>query len=267
MSPRNAVSVAPPVASVLFAAGRGERLRPLTDVLPKAALPLLDIPLGAFSLSKLAAVAWPVAVNLSHLAPQLIAALRPFAPHDRVQWFDEGPEPLGTGSTLAALADRTAGPLLTWNADVLTDLDPARLLDSHRRLGGPATVACHQVRTGADLGLQGGRITGFIDRYRRPEAGGALFLGAAVFEKDALALLAERRPSDLARGLLEPLAKSGELGLHRHEGYALDVGTVERYLRACSDLLGGLGPEPPAPWPGRVIEAGGARSYVGPRWS
>jgi hypothetical protein len=41
------------LGSVLFAAGHGTRLRPLTERLPKAAVPLLDIPLGAFGLAAL----------------------------------------------------------------------------------------------------------------------------------------------------------------------------------------------------------------------
>lgn len=248
--------------TVLFAAGRGERLRPLTDTVPKPCLPLLDIPLGAWGLGALVALGGEVIVNVSYRAPQVVAALEPHAGGAR--FVVENPHPYGTAGTLAALR-RGMGPrVLTWNADVLTDLDPSELLGAHERHGAPATLAVAEVGAGADLVLTGDSASGFVDRRARPGAAGARFIGVAVFEDDVLARLPDTRPLGVAEALLRPLTERREIAVHRHGGYALDIGTPERYLQASLDLLDGRGPRPAVPYPGSISGAGDRRCYVGP---
>lgn len=255
------------VASVLLAAGRGERLRPLTDRVPKAAVPLLDVPLAAFSLKALAACCSPVLVNVSRLGEIITAALQPFVPRGAsLEVLVEQPEPYGSAGTLRALAHRIDARVVTCNADVLSDLDPAALLEKHFASQAPATVAVAMVERGADFKVGGDRAVRFVDRRKTPEAAGAQFVGMAVFEKAALDLIPETTPISLGGAVLRPLADAGELALHVHDGYWLDVGTIERYLSASADLLHGVGPPPASGrdgWPGRIVEVEGGLAYLG----
>lgn len=252
-------------AGVLLAAGRGTRLRPLTDVIPKPALPLLDVPLGAYGLALLERLKGPRVANVSHLGDVARTVLEDTDPALAI--LDEGPEPLGTGGTLDALRDRLAGTFVTVNADLVSDLDLGRLLRVHRASGARATVAVATAGSAgdrtADLVGQDGRITGFVDRRKGTGATGLGYLGVAAFEREVLDLVPRGRVSGLADTVLEPLARSGEMAYMLHEGYAIDVGTPERYLRASLDLLAGRGPRSPTP-PGRIIEVPGGHAYVGP---
>lgn len=247
---------------VLFAAGRGERLRPLTDSVPKPCVPLLDIPLAAWGLRALLSLGSDVIVNASYRATQVVAALGIYARGAR--FVIEEPRAYGTGGTLAALRDELGGRVLTWNADGLTDLEPSELLGAHGRLGAPATLAVADVEAGADLELAGDAAAGFVDRRTRPNAAGARFIGVAVFEHDVLALLPDTRPLGLAEALLEPLIDRGEVAVYRHRGYALDVGAPESYLKASIALLAERGAAPPVPYPGSICDTGTGRCYVGP---
>lgn len=249
------------VTGVLLAAGRGERLRPLTDIVPKPALPLLDVPLGAWGLESLLQATDEVIVNVSHLSDRVVGALAGFGDFEVL---DEGPEPWGSAGTLAAIADRAGDTVLVCNSDVLTDARSAELLATHRARGAPATISVRSVESGADLTTDGERATGFIHRKEEPAAAGARYLGAAAFDRRALTLLTPRRPAGLAEFLLRPLIQRGELAVHFSEGYALDVGTLERYHRASHDLLEGRGPLSPRPIPGEFIELSGGRAYLGP---
>lgn len=249
------------VTGVLLAAGRGERLRPLTDMVPKPALPLLDVPLGAWGLWNLLRAADEVIVNVSHLGDQVVGALAGFGDFEVL---DEGPEPWGSAGTLAAIGGRVGDTLLVCNGDVLTDVGAADLLAAHRAQGTPATISVRSVESGADLTTDGERALGFIHRNEEPAAAGAQYLGAGAFDRRALALLTPRRPAGLAEFLLRPLIERGELAVHFSRGYALDVGTLERYLRASFDLLEGRGPLSPRPLPGELIEASGGHAYLGP---
>lgn len=253
------------IAAVLFAAGRGERLRPLTDEVAKPALPMLDVPLAAFGLARLLAFAPAVVMNVRHLPRSVTGALLPYVPRDgRFQTLYEDPEAYGTAGTLVALRDRIGPQAVTWNADVLTDLRPEDLHAAHAASGAPATIAVRDVASGADFVLDGDRAVAFVDRRSGASAPGGVFAGAAVFERDVLFELPETRPLGLGETLLASLARSGRLAVHRHEGYWRDVGSPASYLGASLDLLSGRGPAPPGPWPGSIAEVAGGRTYVGP---
>ncbi|HEX2295904.1 MAG TPA: NDP-sugar synthase [Actinomycetota bacterium] len=250
------------LAAVLFAAGRGQRLRPLTDEVAKPALPLLDVPLAAFGLRRLFEAAPAVVVNVRHLPGSVTAAVAPYVPGEsRLDTLFEAPEAYGTAGTLVALRERLSSPFLTWNSDLLTDLSAGDLLAAHAASGAPATIAVAEVGSGADFVLSGERAGGFVDRRDRGDAAGGMFLGAGVFDRDVLWSLPETRPLGLGETLLASLAGSGELGVFRHAGYWRDVGTPRSYLDASLDLVAGRGPGPPAgTWPGEVVDGG----YRGP---
>lgn len=251
------------VGSVLFGAGRGKRLRPLTDRIPKPALPVLDVPLAAWGLAGLSREAPPVVVNASHLADRLVAALQSL---HLPGWepLVESPEAYGTAGTLAALKDRVGERVVTWNGDLLTDLDPSVLLEVHLSSGAPATLAVVEVAAGADLVVEGGSVESFVDRRRTRDVAGARFIGAAVFERIALERLPAQRPAGLGETLLRDLATSGDLAVHVFTGYWSDVGTPEAYRAASLDVLYGRAPAAPSDPPGEMVEVEGGRAYVGP---
>jgi MurNAc alpha-1-phosphate uridylyltransferase len=110
---------------MLLSAGRGERLRPLTDTLPKALVPVGGKPLVAWHLAALArAGIRDVVVNLSWLGGQLRAALgdgRDFGV--RITWSEEGPVPLETGGGIFhALPLLGPEPFLVVNSDIWIEL-------------------------------------------------------------------------------------------------------------------------------------------------
>jgi mannose-1-phosphate guanylyltransferase len=252
-----------PISSLLLAAGRGTRLRPLTDRIAKPALPLLDLPLGAFGLAALLQDSPPVAVNVSHLPDTVARALRVVGGARGFELLTE-PEPLGSGGTVGDLRERVDKRLVTYNADFLADLSVAAMIEAHERAGAPATAAVEPVAGGADLELEDGRAASFIDRHEHPDRAGARFLGAAVMERDALGMIPATRPVGLAEAILRPLAEHGELAVFVHDSYALDVGTPRAYLRASLDLVAGEGPRPPVSWPGEIVDVQGGSAYVGP---
>ena len=112
--------------AMLLAAGRGERLRPITDSLPKPLVPVRGRPLIAWHLAALARGGIrEVIINLSWLGEQLRAALgdgSEFGVH--VTWSEEGPVPLETGGGIfRALPWLGPEAFLVANADIWTDID------------------------------------------------------------------------------------------------------------------------------------------------
>lgn len=223
------------IAAVLFCAGRGERLRPFTDSVAKPALVVGGRPLAAYALDTLTPLDGTLAVNLSWLHEATRAVLEPHAPPG-TEWLVELPAPLGTAGTVAALLPRLGASFVVMNGDTITDLDVRRLIAAHRRLGRGATLAVTEVSRGADFEVDGDRTTRMIVRQRDPEAPGVRYVGAAVFERDAVARCVRdlAPPVGLAEAVFGPMTSRREVSVHRHEGLALDVGTPEALAAARS---------------------------------
>ncbi|WP_233841285.1 N-acetylmuramate alpha-1-phosphate uridylyltransferase MurU [Dyella sp. 2HG41-7] len=112
--------------ALIFAAGLGERMRPLTDRTPKPLLTVQDKPLIVWHLEKLAAIGVHyVAINTSHLADQFPEVLGDGARWGlRIRYVYEGPTPLETGGgMLNALPFLGPEPFIVLNGDVWTDAD------------------------------------------------------------------------------------------------------------------------------------------------
>jgi len=119
--------------ALILAAGLGERMRPLTNTMPKPLLPAGGKPLIVWHLEKLAACGIrDVVVNTSWLAPQFPETLGDGARWGlRLHYAYEGPTPLETGgalwNALPLLADSPNAPFLAVNGDTWTDYDFDRL--------------------------------------------------------------------------------------------------------------------------------------------
>jgi mannose-1-phosphate guanylyltransferase len=218
-------------------------------------LPILDVPLGAFGLRVLTEDAPPVLVNASYLADEVVACLGPWG---EAEFFIEQ-EAYGTAGTLREVSARIGERVLTWNADMITDLHPRTLMDAHLTGGAAATIAVAEVDAGADFEVIDNRVVRFIDRRIEPAASGVRFLGAAVFERETLSLIPPHGPAGLGETVLRALGDEGRLVAHHHPGYASDVGTPESYLQVSLDVLAGDVSPPESP-PGTI--SGG--TYRGP---
>lgn len=147
--------------AMLLAAGRGERMRPITDSLPKPLVQVRGRALIAWHLAALVrAGVREVVINVSWLGEQLRAALgdgREFGA--QITWSDEGPVPLETGGGIfRALPWLGPEAFLVVNADIWTDIDFGRLKldpgsDAHLVL---IPNPPHHPR--GDFGLDGGLV-------------------------------------------------------------------------------------------------------------
>jgi len=129
--------------AMVLAAGLGLRMRPLTLLRAKPVLPVLDRPLIAFTLERLArAGVREAVVNLHHLPETVRAALgsgRRFGL--RILYVHE-PEILGTGGGPRAVRECLGrGEVLLVNGDMYFDFDLRELVARHRRSGAAATLA------------------------------------------------------------------------------------------------------------------------------
>jgi len=136
--------MAEPLTIFVPAAGLGERLRPITNHIPKGLLPILGRPLIGLIIERLVPFSsGRIGVNL-HYKGEMIREWAKNSPFkDRITFFPEDPV-LGTGGALKnAEAFLSGGHFLVHNSDILLDIDFGRLIEAHLSSGNIATLATH----------------------------------------------------------------------------------------------------------------------------
>jgi MurNAc alpha-1-phosphate uridylyltransferase len=148
--------------AMILAAGRGERLRPLTDDTPKPLMLLGQKTLIEYHLESLAAAGFrEVVINQGHLGDQLPAALGDGSRWGlNIHWSDEQPAALETGGGIfKALPLLGTAPFLVVNGDVWTDYPFARLRAVKCDWAHLVMVPNPQHNPGGDFALHGGRLS------------------------------------------------------------------------------------------------------------
>jgi N-acetyl-alpha-D-muramate 1-phosphate uridylyltransferase len=212
------------LAGVALAAGRGVRMRPLTDVLPKALLPvgattLLDLALARLE-PHVGAGPLHVAVNAHHLADAVAHHVA-----GRAHVSREEPEALGTAGALGRLRGWLDGrDVLVTNADVYQPGGLTRLVD------GWDGARCRLLVTPAEAGRR-------VD-FRLPDGTGTRYVGSCLLPWSAVRALAAA-PSGLYEVLWRERDQRGELELVVTDEVSIDCGTPGDYLAANLEASGG----------------------------
>lgn len=116
---------------VIFAAGRGDRMRPVTDHLPKALLPIMNRPVIDLLLEQYrAARVGTIGINVHHHAEQITAHLRTHPAAARIHILTEA-SLTGNGGALCAFGTGLARQVLISNCDVVHDIDLNEVRRAH----------------------------------------------------------------------------------------------------------------------------------------
>ena len=216
----------------ILAAGRGERMRPLTDHTPKPLLPAGGKPLIVWHLERLATAGFKdVVINHAHLGAQIESALG-----DGSSWglnIQYSPEPPGALETAGGIAN--ALPLLgeetflLVNGDVFCDWDFGRARQLTAKMAHLVMVANPAHHAGGDFSLDGERVI---------YAGGGetlTYAGFAVFSPSFFAGVEKGAVMKL-RPLLDAAIAAGTLTGERYAGRWVDVGTPQRLAELDQEL-------------------------------
>lgn len=222
--------------AMILAAGRGERMRPLTDHTPKPLLLAGGKPLIAWHLERLAAAGFrDIVINHAHLGAQIETALGDGSPWGlRIRYSPEPPGALETAGGIAqALPLLGDEPFLVVNGDVYCDVDFGHFSRSTAALPAKSAhllmVANPVHHTAGDFSLNGRQVV---------FAKGAetlTYAGIATFHPGFYADVPRGAVMKL-RPLLDAAIAAGTLTGERHAGRWVDVGTPQRLAELDTEL-------------------------------
>lgn len=221
--------------AMILAAGRGERMRPLTDTCPKPLLKVGSEPLIGWHLRRLkAAGIEEIVINHAWLGQQIEETLGNGAAYGvSIAYSAEGAQGLETAGGIAtALPLLGEEPFLVINGDVLTDIDFTLASAQAAKLSAEQCLAYLWLVQNPAHNPQGDFVLQTDGAVLSTGAGEALtFSGMGVYHP---ALFQDTPPKQAAKlaPLLRAAMAAGKVQGVKHEGLWLDVGTVERLAEA-----------------------------------
>ncbi len=233
-----------PRRALVLAAGKGERLRPLTNTIPKPLVPVAGQPLIAYALGWLRHYGVrEVAINLHHLGDQIRDAVGDGSAYGVSAHYSEEPEILGTGGAVRNLADwLDTGPFVVVNADIVHDVDLAALARLHHASGSLATLALRPDPESARYGEiaidASGRIRSFLGvPPPTTDLTALMFTGVQIVEPAIVSRIPWPGASSSTQHLYLPLVREGArlFGLV-YSGYWSDAGTPDSLASLRADL-------------------------------
>ncbi len=219
--------------ALILAAGRGARMRPLTDRVPKPLIEVGGKPLIVHHIEKLAALGCErVVINHAHLGEMIEAALGDGARYGVTIDYSREETALETAGGIAtALPMLGTAPFIVVNADVYSEYDYAGLLEAAERLGNfnahLVLVDNPEHHPAGDFALRGGKLA--------PDGALLTFSGLAVYRPAMFAAIPPGTRAPLAPLLREQIAAGAVAGEH-FRGRWCDVGTPDRLTRLNRDL-------------------------------
>ena len=223
--------------AVILAGGKGTRLAPYTKILPKPLMPIGDLPILEILLRQMKRAGIDeVILTVGHLAHLLHAFFQDgeqFGLHIRYSYEEQ---PLGTAGPLS-LVQGLDETFLVANGDILTTLDMAALVQSHRQSGAAATIAAHARQVKVDLGVI--QVNGehqIIDYIEKPVYPLLVSMGIYVFEPGVLSYIPHNQYLDFPDLVLRLLHAGERVVSYPFDGYWQDLGRPDDYEQAVQDF-------------------------------
>lgn len=226
---------------MILAAGLGTRLRPLTNRLPKALVPVAGVPMLEILLQRMELAGFTqVAVNAHHVASQVKDFLVQFRQRTTLQlYYSYEPIILNTGGGIKKMLDFFADetPILVHNVDILTALDYGELVRHHIATGAQATLVIHRHATDRPLTFDSNNQ--FLGRAHRPmksQGSDFSFCGIQVIQPSLFRTVKENIFYSI--DLYVKAAASGEIikGYDISGQYWRDIGTLDDLEMAARDI-------------------------------
>lgn len=222
-----------PSWAVVMAGGRGVRLRPITDTLPKPMITVAGRPiLERIVLHLVGHGVRRVYLSVNYLAPIIE---QHFGDGERfgcrIEYLREE-KPLGTAGALSLLPEKPSEPLLVLNGDLLTQLNVADLLSFHQRGGHIATMAVTEYTHTVPFGVAELHDEQVCELVEKPTH--AWWANAGIYSLSPEVLGRVRRDEETPMTALlgDCIARGERVGAYRVRGDWLDVGRPDELKKA-----------------------------------
>jgi len=236
--------------ALILAGGKGTRLRPLTVYTPKPIVPVLNRPLLRYQIAILAkAGITDITLSLSYQPDKIQDVLGDGSELGVSLRYLTEPNPLGTAGAFKFAAGAIRETTVVFNGDILTDVDIASVVKTHKKKKADATIVLVPVEDPSRFGLvetgKNGEVVRFLEKPS-PETLKKLKIntinaGIYVLEPGILDLIADQENTSFEYDVFPAIIERGR-PFFAHvltDEYWRDIGSPASYLEAHHDFLSG----------------------------
>lgn len=232
--------------AVVMAGGEGTRLRPLTINRPKPMVSLVDRPViqHIIELLKVHGIT-DIIVTVQYLANAIQDYYGDGSAYGVNISYSLEEVPLGTAGSVKNAEHLLDEPFLVISGDALTDFNLTQIINHHQNSEAKATITLYRVSNPLDYGVVITDEDGMVRQFLEKPSWGEVFsdtvnTGIYVLDPTVLDYVERGKLTDWSKDVFPYMLEEG----HRiqgfvTQGYWTDVGTIEEYIRACSDYLQG----------------------------
>jgi NDP-sugar pyrophosphorylase family protein len=233
-----------PKLGLILAGGKGTRLKPITDEIPKPLLPIQGKPVieYTFDLFKQFGITH-VLLSIGYMGDKIKEYFGDGKKFGLNITYIEEDKPQGTGGPLRLAKKYLTETFVMCNADELKDIDLDEIYMFHKENGAAATIALTTVEDPSAYGvakLQGNKILEFIEKPKKEEAPSNLInSGLYILEPEVLNYLPDNEEAvSIERDIFPKLAKDSKLFGFHFAGQWFDTGSLERFEKARTQWKG-----------------------------
>lgn len=226
--------------ALILAGGAGTRMRPLTYVVPKALLPVGGKPLVERTIQYLKSYGIKeIVVCVAYLKKQIITTIGDGSALGVSVKYAESEIPMGTAGQLKSAESLIDGPFVAMNGDIVTSLNIANLISTHKASGGIGTIALKKYEVKIPYGHITLNKNTSIQRFEeKPTLSFMANAGMYVMEPRIFSYIPENRVSSLETEIFPRLLSRGEmLNSYYENAYWADVGSMTDFERVNDEML------------------------------
>lgn len=235
--------------AIILAGGKGTRLRPLTDKIPKPVLPVGGRPFIESQFARLARCGVKrVIVSAQYRTAELKKQLKTCRPFGMKVEVRKEPRPMGTGGAIRFAWPKGSPFCLVLNGDVLSNFDIRPMVSHHCKSGAVVSLWVVPVKDPSAFGvIESQRGTGRISRFvekPRPGQSSSRWINAGLYamSKEVLDFIPRGKKCSVEREVFPALLEAGtrmSAFKAKQKVYWRDIGTLENYEAANRDVSSG----------------------------
>ncbi len=223
--------------AVILAGGKGTRLHPYTNDVPKPLVPVGETPIIEVLLRQLhKSGVGKVHIAVNHLAHLIMAVVGDGSSLGMEINYSVEDKPLSTVAPIKLITDLPEHFIVA-NGDVLTDLDVRKLYDYHLQKKGAMTIATYIRTEKVDFGVMDSTADGRVVQFaEKPNLQFAVSMGVYIFSRRVLEYVPTNEPFGFDELVLTLLAHDEPIMQYPFDGFWLDIVRTDDYQRAQTEL-------------------------------